>query len=144
MEHALVYTGLLTEKNGRLLLLRHQDESGVSIYTAPCAPVQGHERVRDIARREAFSKTGLLAEPQQLIYVEEFREPQRGVCLWFKGELVDEDAIPSHLDGENIGYQAVWLGADEIKAEKVRPVFLPYDYWRASEAGFAHPRYLIR
>ena len=143
MKHRIA-AGVIVENEGRILLVRHLKPGVYDFWVAPGGGAEGAEDLLATAKREVFEETGLLVEPLQLAYIEEFTNPDIRECkVWFTGRLVGgtvnteaEEAKREHI------VEAAWLSQSEFEGKTVFPPMLLSEYWTDRESGFALPRYV--
>ena len=128
----------------RLLLVNHREESRYDFWLPPGGRLEGSESIRDCARRETLEETGLTVEPDCILYVQEFAEPEYHfvkffiLCSGFSGELTlaNRDADESFL------VDAAFLSRDDLQGLDVRPAVLKEEFWADLEGGLRKTRYL--
>jgi 8-oxo-dGTP diphosphatase len=139
-----IAAGVIVEQEGRILLVRHCKPGVYDFWVAPGGGAAGAEDLRATARREALEECGLIVEPKQIAYIEEFTQPEMRECkVWFIGEYVSGQINATGVEAtrEHI-VEAAWLDRDEFKGKTVFPPMLNDDYWRDKDTGFALPRYV--
>ena len=57
------------------ILLAHHVEPGYDFWTFPGGRLEGDESIFDCVRREMAEETGLAVEPDRIVYIQEFVEP---------------------------------------------------------------------
>lgn len=143
MNHRIA-AGVIVEHEDRILLVHHHKPGVYDFWVAPGGGAEGHEDLRDTARREVFEESGLHVEPQQIAYIEEFTTPQLRECkVWFIGHWVGGELNVSNgkAGAEHI-VAAAWLHLSEFQGRQVFPPMLHSDYWVDKASGFALPRYV--
>lgn len=143
MKHRIA-AGVIVEDEGRILLVRHSKLGVYDFWVAPGGGAEGAEDLLATAKREVFEECGLLVEPLQLAYIEEFSNPSTRECkVWFTGKLLGGSFNTSHEEAtrEHI-VAAAWLSREEFNGKTVFPPMLQSDYWQDKESGFAFPRYV--
>ena len=143
MQHR-ISAGVIVEQDERILLVRHLRPGRYDFWVAPGGGVQGHEQLPQAAAREAEEETGLVIEPSELLYIEEFTQPDIRHCkFWFRGHLrggelcaTGPDAVSEHI------VEAAWLSRAELAGKKVFPPALVERYWSDRAKPFSGPSYL--
>lgn len=143
MKHRIA-AGVLVEKEGSVLLVRHCKPGSYDFWVAPGGGAEKSECLRDAARREVREECGLDVEPGEIAYIEDLIMGDCRECkVWFTGRVIgghlhttsEAATIESIID-------AAFLSRDEFEGKLVYPPILADEYWRDRERGFAHPRYL--
>ncbi|MEO8132444.1 MAG: NUDIX hydrolase [Betaproteobacteria bacterium] len=136
--------GVIVERDGRILLVRHRKAGVYDFWVAPGGGVDDEEDLLAAARREVFEESGLNVKPLQIAYIEEFTKPNLRECkVWFIGRFVGGVLNSTRVEAarENI-VEAAWVSRAEFAGKTVYPPMLNEDYWRDKEGGFAFPRYV--
>ena len=128
----------------RLLLVRHCEAGSYDFWLPPGGRLEGDESILDCARREAFEETGLVVEPERILYVQEFVEPGYHFCKFFilcsgfSGELTiaNRDADESWL------VDAAFFTRDEMQGMNVYPDILKGQFWADLAVGLRQTVYL--
>ena len=143
MQHRIA-AGAIVEDQDRVLLVRHQRPGRYDFWVAPGGGVKGDEPLRSAAIREVREETGLLVEPLDLAYVEEFFEPEMRHCkFWFTARLTGGElgvARPEAMSEFIVG--AAWLTQSEMSGKTIFPPVLLDRYWSDSKRGFPAPLHL--
>lgn len=128
----------------RLLLVHHREAGSYDFWLPPGGRLEGDESILDCARRETFEETGLMVEPERILYVQEFVEPGYHFCKFFilcrgfSGELTiaNRDADESWL------VAAGFFTRDEMQGMLVHPDILKGQFWADLAAGLRQTEYL--
>lgn len=128
----------------RLLLVHHREAGSYDFWLPPGGRLEGDESILDCARRETFEETGLMVEPERILYVQEFVEPGYHFCKFFilcrgfSGELTiaNRDADESWL------VDAGFFTRDEMQGMLVHPDILKGQFWADLAAGLRQTEYL--
>jgi 8-oxo-dGTP diphosphatase len=139
-----ISAGVLLEREGRMLLVRHQKAGAYDFWVAPGGGAEGHEDLRATARREVFEECGLIVEPQLVAYIEEFHSPVTRECkVWFTGQLVGGTLSASAIEASReYIVEAAFLSRSECEGKTVFPPMLRHEYWEDKASGFLSPRYV--
>jgi ADP-ribose pyrophosphatase YjhB (NUDIX family) len=131
MQHR-ISSGMIVERGGRLLLVRHVKPGAYDFWVAPGGGVQGTESLADAARREVREETGLTVEPQQLAYIEELAGPKTRHCkFWFIGTYFEGELSVAAPEAQSeFIVEAAWLSRPELKGKIVFPPVLEGRYWQ--------------
>lgn len=139
-----IAAGVIVEDEGRILLVRHQKKDSYDFWVAPGGGAEGNEDLYATAKREVLEECGLLIEPMQLAYIEEFANPTQRECkIWFTGRLLGGSLNTSAIEAvrEHI-VEAAWLSRSEFEGKQIFPPMLHAEYWQDKESGFISPRYV--
>lgn len=101
-------TGVLVERDGRLLLVRRNHEPAMGRWSFPSGYVDAGEVVEDAAAREVMEETGLLARLTRLLGVYSTAGEQV-VFIAYAGEAPEGDAVA----GEE-AYEVRWFEQDAL------------------------------
>jgi 8-oxo-dGTP diphosphatase len=134
----------LVVREDLLLLVNHRERGCYDFWLPPGGKLEGSESIFDCARRETLEETGLLVEPDRILYVQEFAEPGYHfvkffiLCSGFSGELTlaNRDADESFL------VDAAFFAREQLQGMDVRPEVLTGQFWADLEAGLPQARYL--
>lgn len=75
-----ISAGMIIERAGRVLLVRHTKPRTYDFWVAPGGGVEGTESLREAACREVREEVGLLAQCTSLAYIEELTTPEVRTC----------------------------------------------------------------
>lgn len=131
MKHR-ISAGVIVERDGRLLMVRHRLPGRYDFWVCPGGGVEGTESLEAAARREALEETGLDVRVGKLLYVEELVNPtQRYIKFWFQGwvEAGELGTQPVKTAGEHI-VQVAWLDSRALREAVVFPPVVIDRYWQ--------------
>lgn len=136
-----ISAGAIVEREGRLLLVRHQRAGEYDFWVAPGGGVKGSESLEAAAERETKEESGLDVRASKLIYIEELINPEcRHVKFWFAASLRGGSLDVSHADtAAEFIIQAAWLAPADFEDKTVFPPVLTGRYWQDRSAGFPSP-----
>jgi 8-oxo-dGTP diphosphatase len=134
----------LVERDARLLLVNHREAGRYDFWLPPGGRLEGNESIMDCARRETFEETGLVVEPDRILYVQEFVDLGYHfvkffiLCSGFSGELTlrNRDADESWL------VDVAFFSQQEMQGMDVLPPVLEGQFWADLAAGLPQARYL--
>jgi ADP-ribose pyrophosphatase YjhB (NUDIX family) len=135
MQHR-ISAGAIVESDGRVLMVRHVREGLYDFWVCPGGGVKGIETLEAAAVREVKEETGLDIAVSQLLYFEEFHQPDcRHIKFWFKGHLVggELDATQAEAVAEHI-VQAAWLNRQTLQDQVTFPAVMSGRYWSDRES----------
>jgi 8-oxo-dGTP pyrophosphatase MutT (NUDIX family) len=134
----------LIVQDQRVLLVNHRVAGQYDIWLPPGGRMEGEESIFDCARREAFEETGLRVEPEHILYIQEFVEPDYHFCKFFilcsafSGTLTLEQRAPE----EDFLVAARFFAPPELIGLDVRPEILKKQFWTDIELENPPTRYL--
>jgi 8-oxo-dGTP diphosphatase len=136
-----ISAGVIIERDGRILLVRHVKPGSYDFWVAPGGGVVATESLREAALREAREETGLIVEANALAYIEEFASPQQRHCkFWFLGHVkAGTLSVAAPEAQRELITEAAWLSRSEIESATVFPPVLASQYWRDSAQCFSSP-----
>lgn len=141
MRHRIA-AGVLVEHEGKLLFVRHRKVGAYDFWVAPGGGAEAGEDLWQTAKREALEESGLLVEPERLVYIEDLCTPEWRECkLWFCARWVGGalDVSAPEAAREHI-VEAAFLSPAEFEGKIVFPPMVHRDYWVDRAAGFPRPR----
>jgi 8-oxo-dGTP diphosphatase len=134
----------LVVRDNRILLVNHREAGRYDFWLPPGGRLEGGESILACARRETLEETGLVVEPDHILYVQEFAEPGYHfvkffiLCSGFSGELTlqNRDAEESFL------VDTAFYARETLQGLDVRPAILKGQFWTDLETGLRQTRYL--
>lgn len=140
MQSHRISAGVLVERAGRVLMVRHVKAGVYDFWVAPGGGVQGEESLAEAAQREALEETGVTVAPLQLAYIEELTHPGARYCkFWYAAGYVggELDVTAPEATQEHI-VEAAWLSREDMQGKTIFPTVLHDRYWGDALAGFPH------
>jgi len=143
MRYGISAAALVVQDN-RLLLVNHREAGRYDFWLPPGGRLEGSESIIECARRETLEETGLVVEPDHILYVQEFAEPGYHfvkffiLCRGFSGELTLENRDEAESFLMDVGF----FSREELRGMDVRPANLPGEFWADLESGLRQTRYL--
>lgn len=147
MKHRIRAAGII-EKDGRLLLVEHEDKRGNRWWIPPGGGLEDEdETILDCVSREVFEETGQQVVVGPLKYIREFIDrtsDTRHIELFYKARLTG-DGSGAYAEIAPTLYDPMirsvkWLSRDEMKDFAVFPEILKDGYWKSKVDG--QPEYL--
>jgi 8-oxo-dGTP diphosphatase len=142
MRYGISAAALIVEEE-HLLLVHHRAEE-YDFWVPPGGGLQGHESILECARRETLEETGLVVEPDRILYVQELWEPDYHFCKFFiLGKRLSGDlTLANRESAEDFLVRVRFFAQDELRDLTVYPEILREGFWEDLEAGGAGTRYL--
>ncbi len=128
----------------QVLLVNHQAAGQYDFWLPPGGHLEGEESIFECARREAFEETGLSVEPDHILYIQEFTEPEYHFCKFFilcsafSGTLTLDQRAPD----EGFLVAARFFAQRDLLELDVRPEILKGQFWADLEMESPPTRYL--
>jgi ADP-ribose pyrophosphatase YjhB (NUDIX family) len=73
----------LIVQNNQVLLVNHRVAGQFDFWLPPGGRLEGEESIFECVKRESFEETGLTVEPERILYIQEFAEPDYHFCKFF-------------------------------------------------------------
>ena len=139
-----ISVGAIVIRADEVLLVNHKKEDSYDFWVAPGGGIVGTESQEDAVKREVWEETGLQVDVGELLYIEEFWQPeQREIKLWYLCEFLggELDASKQEATREHI-VAARFVKRAELSKLTVFPHTLTEDVWRDKNQKPVVPRYL--
>ena len=147
MRHRIRAAAIVVDGD-KLLLVKHQHpDTGEVWWTPPGGGVEGYESLFECAARETFEETGLHTDPERIVYIDQYVEPECHycnlfvLCRAFSGTLTMQNIIGNGEDEQYIK-DARFLAREEMAHETVYPKMLKDEFWEDFQKGFPNTRCL--
>ena len=142
MRYGISAAGIVVE-NAKVLMAHHV-EPGYDFWTLPGGSLEGDESVFECVRREMAEETGLSVEPDKIVYIQEFVEPDYHFCKFFIlcGAQTGNLTIDHKPEGEDDLVGVRFLSRAEIRELEVYPEVLYDEFWDDQKEGFPETKYL--
>lgn len=122
----------LIVRDDSLLLVHHREKGKYDFWVPPGGSLKGCESILDCVRRETFEETGLTIEPGEILYIQEFYEPEYHFCKFFilarsfKGHITinNKDADEGFL------VEARFFSRLELVQLNVFPTIMKDEFWK--------------
>jgi 8-oxo-dGTP diphosphatase len=143
MRYGISAAALVVQDN-RLLLVNHREMGRYDFWLPPGGRLEGSESIMTCARRETLEETGLVVEPDRILYVQEFTEPGYHfvkffiLCSGFSGELT----LENRDEAENFLVDVGFFSQQELQEMDVHPAILKGEFWAELESGLRQTKYL--
>jgi 8-oxo-dGTP diphosphatase len=143
MRYGISAAALVVQDN-RLLLVNHREMGRYDFWLPPGGRLEGSESIMTCARRETLEETGLVVEPDRILYVQEFTEPGYHfvkffiLCRGFSGELT----LENRDEAENFLVDVGFFSQQELQEMDVHPAILKGEFWAELESGLRQTKYL--
>jgi ADP-ribose pyrophosphatase YjhB (NUDIX family) len=128
----------------QILLVHHQEKDKFDFWVPPGGRLEGNESIYDCARRELMEETGLQAELGQVLYIQEFWEPEYHFVKFFIYGNVDGRSLTTQNKDtdENFLVDARYFSQHEMQDLNVFPEILKIQFWQDRKNGNLATRYL--
>ncbi len=135
---------ILLDKQDRLLLVHHYKEDEYDFWVPPGGSLKGRESIFDCAKREVQEETGLQVDPGQILYIQEFWEPEYHFVKFFMlGEIGKGELTLQNKDtDEDFLVDARFFTQTEIQTLNVFPTILKDEFWLDFKSGNLATKYL--
>ena len=139
-----ISAGGLVVADNKLLLVHHRREGEFDFWVPPGGSVEGVESVFDCAVRETFEETGLQVTPRNILYIQEFVEPDYHFVKFFMlCDLVAGQLTDVNQDAEEDFLVEMGFYSQEQVAEiDVHPDILRDRFWEHYDQPEVCPVYL--
>jgi 8-oxo-dGTP pyrophosphatase MutT (NUDIX family) len=134
----------LVVREGQVLLVHHLEAGQYDFWVPPGGSLQGEESIFDCVRRETLEETGLRADLDRIVYIQEFVEPGYHFCKLFvlatafSGTLT----LANRELGEGFLVDARFFSREDLQHLTVHPRILKDRFWDHLAAGFPSSHYL--
>ena len=128
----------------QVLLVNHQVTGQYNFWLPPGGRLEGEESIFDCAKREIFEETGLIVEPDRILYIQEFAESDYHFCKFFilcstfSGTLTLDQRTPQ----EDFLVAARFFAQRDLIDLDVRPEIIKGQFWVDLEMENLPARYL--
>ena len=135
---------ILIDEQERLLLVHHFKEGEYNFWVPPGGSLEGNESIYDCARREVLEETGLQVDLDQIMYIQEFWEPDYHFVKFFiLGKAINGAITLQNKDvEEDFLIDAGYFSQAEIQKLNVYPPILKEQFWIDYQAGDLQTKYL--
>jgi 8-oxo-dGTP diphosphatase len=143
MRYGISAAALVVQDN-RLLLVNHREAGRYDFWLPPGGRLEGSESIMDCASRETLEETGLVVEPDCILYVQEFTEPGYHfvkffiLCKGFSGELT----LENRDEEESFLVDAGFFSRENLQGMDVHPAILKGEFWADLQSGQRQTGYL--
>lgn len=135
---------ILLNELDQILLVHHQEKDIFDFWVPPGGRLEGNESIYDCARREVLEETGLQVELGQVLYIQEFWEPDYHFVKFFisgdisGGSLTIENKEPD----EGFLVEACFFSQQELRDLTVFPEILRDQFWSDLKSRNLSTKYL--
>lgn len=135
---------ILLNEQDQVLLVHHQKKDTFDFWVPPGGRLEGIESIYDCARREVLEETGLQVELGQILYIQEFWEPDYHFVKFFiSGNVVGGSLTTQNIDtDEHFLVDARFFSQHELQNLTVFPEILKTQFWQDRKNGNLSTRYL--
>jgi ADP-ribose pyrophosphatase YjhB (NUDIX family) len=128
----------------QILLVHHQEKDKFDFWLPPGGRVEGNESIYDCARRELMEETGLQVDLGQILYIQEFWEPEYHFVKFFiSGNVIGGSLTTQNKDtDEYFLVEARFFSQHELLDLTVFPEILKNQFWQDRKNGNLSTRYL--
>ena len=123
---------IILNDQDQILLVHHQVKDKFDFWVPPGGRLEGNESIYDCARREVFEETGLQVELGQILYIQEFWEPDYHFCKFFiLGKILDGKLSIANKDlDEDWLVDVRFFSQQELQELTVFPEVLKEEFWQ--------------
>ena len=124
---------------------RGPDEGGeFDFWVMPGGRLEDDESILECARRETFEETGLEVQPERIVYVEEFVEPDYHFCKFWVlcREIGGTLSLANENPEEHHVVDVQFFGRTDFPGTTIYPEILKGAFWDDQAVGFPEFRYL--
>ena len=139
-----ISAGALIVKDHHLLLVNHKKPEAYDFWVAPGGGVIGKESLQAAAKREVKEETGFDVKIEELIYIEEFWQPEQRHCkFWYLGTIVggNLEVEEASAKREHI-VEARLVARDELSNLEVFPSVIRREFWDDIRSPVIIPKHL--
>ncbi|GAB2773703.1 hypothetical protein GCM10027275_15880 [Rhabdobacter roseus] len=134
--------------DNRLVMVRHKGIGPTdTFWCPPGGGIQFGENAHDALRREFVEETGLVIEPREMLFVNEFMQsPLHAMELFFSTQVLGGEVLlgidPEMTDGNQIIYEVRLMTMEEIKSFPEHEVHQLFRYCSTIEDIYGLKGYL--
>jgi 8-oxo-dGTP diphosphatase len=134
----------LIVQDQQVLLVNHKAAGQYDFWLPPGGRLEGEESIFECAKREAFEETGLIVQPDRILYIQEFAEPDYHFCKFFilcsafSGALT----LAHRMPGEDFLADVRFFTQPNLIDLDVRPEIIKGQFWIDIEMVNPPTRYL--
>ena len=144
MRYGISAGAIVMDENDRILLVHHFEEDNFDFWVPPGGKLEGKESIFDCAKREVFEETGLHVELSEILYIQEFCEPDYHFCKFFIAGKVSKGELSIFNKDEDEGWlvDVRFFSQNELNELTVYPEILKGKFWLDRKAGELKTIYL--
>lgn len=119
-------------QNENLLLVHHFEKGKYDFWVPPGGALKGNESILDCARRETLEETGLTVESGEILYIQEFWQPDYHFCMFFifAGSFRGSLTLKNKDSDESFLVEARFFSRAELGRLNVFPIILKDGFWK--------------
>ena len=144
MRYGISAGAIIVDKQDRILLVHHQEKDKFDFWVPPGGQLEGNESIYDCARREVHEETGLQVRLGEILYIQEFWEPDYHFVKFFiRGDVIGGSLTTQNKEeNENFLVAARFFSQLELQELIVFPEILKSQFWLDWKSGDLPTRYL--
>ena len=144
MRYGISAGAIVVDEQDRLLLVHHQEKDKFDFWVPPGGRLERNESIYDCARREVLEETGLQVELGEILYVQEFWEPDYHFVKFFiRGDVIGGSlSTQNKEENEDFLVAARFFSQLELQELIVFPEILKSQFWLDWKRGDLPTRYL--
>ena len=144
MRYGISAGSIIIDKLDRILLVHHYEAGKYDFWVPPGGSLEGNESIYDCARRELLEETGLQADLDFPLYIQEFWEPDyHFVKIFMLGNLTGGTLTTQNKESnESFLIEAKFFSRNELQELTVFPEILKDQFWKDRKENKLTTRYL--
>jgi len=144
MRYGISAGSIIIDKQDRILLVHHYEAGKYNFWVPPGGSLEANESIYDCARRELLEETGLQADLDFPLYIQEFWEPDyHFVKIFILGNITGGTLTTQNKEStESFLIEAKFFSKNELQELTVFPEILKDQFWKDRKENKLTTRYL--